>query len=91
MLYFIRTASFDKDFDRLAATDQLRVARALDLLNKNWQHPGLHVRKLKGYSALWEARASQSLRIVFQIQGKKNGVDVCILLRVGPHDILRTL
>jgi hypothetical protein len=45
------------------------------------RHPGLRVKKVQGTSDIWEARASHSLRLTFEIHE-----DLLILRNVGPHD-----
>jgi mRNA-degrading endonuclease RelE of RelBE toxin-antitoxin system len=89
MLYFQFTASFQKDYRSLSGQDQDRVDRALTLLDLDWHHPGLHVKKVRGVTDVWEARISESHRLTFQITGKQHGHDVCILRRVGTHAILK--
>lgn len=89
MLHFRFSPRFKKRYGDLPPGEQARVDRALLLLNENWRHPGLHVKKIKGHSGVWEARVSQGYRLTFQIEGKYQGLDVCALRTVGPHDILR--
>ena len=89
MLYFTPTHSFKKNFEALSENDREQVEQALVLLSGSWRHPSLHVKKMKGRDGVWEARATQSLRITFQIGGKRDGLDICILRHIGPHDILR--
>jgi hypothetical protein len=44
-------------------------------------YPALRVKKIKGTEHIWEARASRSLRLTFQIEG-----DTIILRNIGHHD-----
>ena len=55
--------------------------KALRLLADDWRHPSLHVKHLHGTEGIWEARASLSLRITFELAG-----DTIILRSVGAHD-----
>ena len=58
-----------------------RVRKALEHLAANLRHPGLRVRKMQGTERIWEARASDSIRITFETDEGR------ILLRnVGAHD-----
>jgi mRNA interferase RelE/StbE len=45
------------------------------------RYPGLRVKKIKGTEYIWEARASRSLRMTFQIEE-----DTIILRNIGQHD-----
>ncbi len=61
--------------------DQERVKKALRWMAKDLKYPSLRVRKIQGTTGIWEARASRSLRITFQIE------EGALLLRnVGHHD-----
>jgi hypothetical protein len=48
---------------------------------KDLKYPSLGVKKMKGTRNIWEARASLSLRITFQLTG-----DVIILRNIGHYD-----
>jgi mRNA-degrading endonuclease RelE of RelBE toxin-antitoxin system len=89
MLFFRFSNRFAKHYHDLDVTDQARVDRALNLLEANWKHPSLHVKKVQGHEGVWEARVSQALRLTFQIEGKHQGLDVCLLRTVGSHSILK--
>ena len=75
------TRRFERAYITLEADDVERVAKAIHLLAGDMRHPGLRVKKVQGTSAIWEARASQSLRLTFEIHE-----DLLILRNVGPHD-----
>jgi hypothetical protein len=89
MLYFRFSSRFVKRYRELESTDQERVDRALELLNTDWKHLGLHIKKVKGHEGVWEARVSQSVRMTFHLEGKFQGLDVCVLRTVGPHSVLK--
>ena len=75
------TNRFGKAYAALDARDAERVRNALEHLATNLRHPGLRVKKMQGTERIWEARASDSIRITFEID------EDCILLRnVGAHD-----
>ena len=44
-------------------------------------YPSLHVKKMQGVQDIWEARASRTLRVTFELQG-----DILLLRNVGSHD-----
>ena len=90
MLFFRFSSRFAKRYHDLDTADQARVDRALELLDANWKHPSLHVKKVQGHEGVWEARVSQALRMTFQIEGKFQGLNVCVLRTVGPHSILKS-
>ncbi len=73
-----------RDYARLPAVVQRRVDKALRLLEADLQHPSLRVKKMRGIENRWEARVSLKYRFTFTLAG-----DVCQLLQVGAHDILR--
>jgi len=75
------TNRFRKAYAALDARDAERVRNALEHFAANLRHPGLRVKKMQGTERIWEARASDSIRITFEID------EDCILLRnVGAHD-----
>jgi mRNA-degrading endonuclease YafQ of YafQ-DinJ toxin-antitoxin module len=65
----------------LTATDAVRVEKALRLLASEPRYPGLRVKRIQGTDGIWEAHASDSLRITFEMDG-----ETLILRMVGPHD-----
>ncbi len=75
------TERFRRAYRSLETVDQGRVRKALRLMAEDLKYPGLQVKKIQGTKRIWEARASRSLRITFQIE------EGSILLRnVGQHD-----
>ena len=62
--------------------EQVELAKkALRLLTSNPRHPSLRVKKMQGTADIWEARASRSLRLTFEMRG-----DVILLRNVGAHN-----
>lgn len=76
------TVYFRHAYDRLTKEEARCVDKAIVLLGGNPRHPGLRVKKIQGAEGIWEARASRSLRITFELRG-----DVIILRNVGDHDV----
>lgn len=59
----------------------IKIDNKLGLLEKNFNHPSLHTKKIKGKKGIWEGRADNFYRFTFEI------VDDTIFLRVvGNHD-----
>lgn len=75
------TQRFERAYISLEASDAARAAKAIHLLAGDMRHPGLRVKKVQGTSDIWEARASHSLRLTFELHE-----DLLILRSVGPHD-----
>jgi hypothetical protein len=65
----------------LPPEDRERIKKALGLLDSDWRHPSLHVKRVQGTRDIWEARASRSLRLTFNLLG-----DLILLRNVGLHD-----
>ncbi len=63
------------------AEDARRVEKTLSLLADNPRQPGLRVKKMQGRLGVWEARASDSLRLTFEMHD-----DMILLRNVGAHD-----
>jgi mRNA-degrading endonuclease RelE of RelBE toxin-antitoxin system len=75
------TDRFRRAYAALVDRDAERVRKALGLLAVDPRHPGLRVKKMQGTERIWEARASKSLRITFEVEG-----DWILLRNVGAHD-----
>jgi mRNA interferase RelE/StbE len=75
------TERFRRAFAALTDADAARVEKALRLLANDPRHPGLRVKRMQGTEGIWEARASDSLRISFEMHG-----GLLILRMVGSHD-----
>ncbi len=81
MMRFEFTARFERAYAELEASQAEQVDKALRLLAADPRYPDLHVKKMEGRQGIWEARASESLRLAFEMQG-----DTIRLRNVGPHD-----
>lgn len=75
------TQRFERAYISLESDEAARVGKALHLLAGDMRHPGLRVKKVQGTRDIWEARASQSLWVTFEIHE-----DLLILRNVGQHD-----
>jgi len=80
-IHIAHTERFGKAWERLDEKQKSLARKAIRYLASNLKHPSLVVKKMKGTRNIWEARASRSLRITFQISG-----DVLILRNIGHHD-----
>jgi mRNA interferase RelE/StbE len=76
-----RTEKFVKSWKGLNKAQKALARKAIENLIRDIRYPALRVKKVKGKENIWEARASLSLRITFQIEG-----DMIILRNIGQHD-----
>lgn len=76
-----RTDNFKTAWSRLEEKDKKSARKAIENLIANMNYPSLGVKKIKGTNNIWEARASRTLRITFQVE-----LDIIILRNVGHHD-----
>lgn len=75
-----RLPRFDRDYKKLPVGIKTKLYRQLKVISENLQHPGLHVKKIKGQTDIWEARVDKFYRFSFEIGG-----NIIYLRRVGPH------
>ena len=75
------TDRFQRAYNDLTDDDAERVKKALRLLVENPRHPSLRVKRIQGTDHIWEARASLSIRLTFEMHG-----DLIVLRNVGAHD-----
>ena len=75
------TDRFQRAYNDLTDRDAERVKKALRLLVENPRHPSLRVKRMQGTDQIWEAGASLSIRLTFEIHG-----DLIVLRNVGAHD-----
>jgi len=80
-MHLLVTARFRRAFAALSGEEQALVEKALRALTTDLRHPGLRVKRIQGTQRIWEARASRSLRITFEVEG-----DAVVLRNVGRHD-----
>lgn len=76
-----RTERFKKAWGQLNSKDKKSARKVIENLVTNLKYPSLRMKKIKGTTNIWEARASHTLRITFQIDR-----DIIILRNVGLHD-----
>lgn len=76
-----RSQHFKRAYLKLTPGDQERTERALLRLAQDERHPSLRVKRVQGTAAIWEARASDDLRITFE-----RVPDGLRLRNVGHHD-----
>lgn len=80
----LRSNNFAKDYRRLPQAIQKKAERQLRTLVRDWRHPSLSVKKMKGHLNIWEARIDYQHRLTFQVTE-----DTLVLRTIGPHDILK--
>lgn len=76
-----RTENFKRAWKQLSEEQKALARKAIDNLIKDMRYPSLRVKKIRGTENIWEARASRSLRMTFQIEG-----DIIILRNIGQHN-----
>jgi mRNA interferase RelE/StbE len=76
-----RTEGFKKAWNQLTDEQRTLARKAIENLIADMKYPSLRVKKIKGTKNIWEARASRSLRMTFQIEG-----DTIVLRNIGQHD-----
>ena len=76
-----RTARFKKAWNLLTEADKGLGRKAIAKLLTNPHYPSLRVKKMQGVQGIWEARASLSMRLTFEIVG-----DLIVLHNIGRHD-----
>lgn len=75
---------FKRDYYKLSHQVRKKINNALTRMEIDLQYPSLCVKKIKGTIDIWEARASDSLRITFTLKNNQ------IYLRTaGEHDTLK--
>ena len=79
------TIPFKRDYGRLPASLQEKVAGQIRRLIENPRHPSLGVKKMEGREDILEVRITKAYRMTFQVSG-----DPYLFRRVGTHDILKT-
>ena len=75
------TERFLRAYRALQGDDVRLVEKALRQLAADPRYPGLRVKKMQGRQGMWEARASDSLRLTFEMHG-----DALLLRNVGARD-----
>jgi len=80
-LQVTRTGRFKKAWKGLGEKDRALAVKAVAGMMRDLRHPSLRVKKIKGTQNIWEARASLSLRITFEVEG-----DRLVLRTVGRPD-----
>jgi hypothetical protein len=82
---FVFTYSFIRDYRALPDQLQKTVDKNLKLFLSNQRHPSLNIKKMQDPRDIWEGRITKGYRFTFRMEG-----EVCLLRRLGTHDILRT-
>ena len=82
MYELFRTEEFKRDYQSLTQNEKQAIRRALERLKDDLRYPSLRVKKMQGRDDVWEARASEDLRILFVIDKP----ETLILRTCGHHD-----
>jgi mRNA-degrading endonuclease RelE of RelBE toxin-antitoxin system len=84
-MIFIRSERFKRAFQSLPKEVQKKAARALRLMAEDMFYPSLVVKKVQGYTGVWEARVDIKYRLTFQVE-QKGGETICTLRNIDNHD-----
>lgn len=76
-----RTPRFERAYAKLTVAQAQRVEDAIRQFGRDPSHPSLRVKRMQGTERIWEARASQDLRITFE-----RTADRVTFRNVGRHD-----
>jgi len=76
-----RTEGFKKAWEQLNKEEKELARKAIRNLAIDIRYPALRVKKIRRTEHIWEARASRSLRLTFQVVG-----GTIILRNIGHHD-----
>lgn len=74
--------TFQKAFQDLPKTVQVKAQRQLQLLYQDDHHPRLRIRKMTDMGGIWEGRIDYSTRFTFERRGA-----VIYLRKIGSHSI----
>jgi len=80
----IYTDTFKRNYKKLPQSIKDQAKKQLSLFLENPMYPSLHIKKMAGYTDIWEGRITLGYRFTFKIEG-----DNYILRRIGTHDSLR--
>jgi len=67
---------FQKAYKSLPKEVQKKIDKQIELLSKDFKHPSLYTKKIKGTEGLWEIRLDIHHRLTFEV------IDDTIFLRV---------
>ncbi len=76
-----RTERFRRAYKKLTGVERQQVDSALIRVMSDPRHPSLRVKRLQGTANIWSARASDDLRLTFEMIE-----DRVVLRNVGHHD-----
>jgi len=80
--YFTR--NFIKNYNSLPDDIKKLFNKQLNHLINNPRHPSLKIKKMQDPRDIWEGRINYAYRFTFHWEGK-----ICILRRIGTHEILK--
>ncbi len=69
-MIFNRTERFKRVYKKLNPKQQQIIKKAIEKMAQDLTHPSLRVKRIKSTPDIWEASASNDLRITFQRDGK---------------------
>jgi mRNA-degrading endonuclease RelE of RelBE toxin-antitoxin system len=86
-MIYRRTERFKKTYRLLSEEIRAKSARALQLFQQDPKHPSLVVKKMKGYTGIWEGRIDQDYRFTFHFEKEpQSGETICVFLNIDNHN-----
>jgi mRNA-degrading endonuclease RelE of RelBE toxin-antitoxin system len=75
------TSKFRKQYGELSDVIQRKVDKAIEFLDTDFRHPGLHSHPVRGHPGIFEAYVDDKYRMTFERQG-----DTLIMRNVDNHN-----
>ena len=88
------TQKYWDDLDKLSESDQQEIVNAVETvqlaLQGDPQWYSYHrIKRMQGHPGIWEGHVKQNLVFTFEYGKSETGEKVCLIRRVGTHDIYR--
>lgn len=77
--------TFKKGYKRKSTEDQGKVDQALKQMEKDLEYPSLKASPMVGTKGIWEARASDSVRITFEFSSQEAKPEPILLRKCCTH------
>lgn len=83
-MIIVRAPRFDRTYKKLPAEvrDQFKIKIKL-LVESDFKHPSLRIKKIKGTTGIWEASIDMNHRFTFE--KIENGIKLRV---IGEHDVM---
>jgi mRNA-degrading endonuclease RelE of RelBE toxin-antitoxin system len=78
---FFYTKRFKASYKKLPLVIQKKFDKQIKLLEHNFRHPSLQIKKIQGFDKIWEARVDYHYRFTFNLEN-----EMIILRTIRAHD-----